>query len=142
MKEIKTKILIKAVPTKVWIFFNNFENFPKWNPFIHYIKGNVSIGEIVEIKLTPPNAKPMIFKPKILKIIPNQEIRWIGHFIIPGLFDGEHIFEFIDNKNKTTTFIQREIFKGLLVPFFKKMLDINTKRGFELMNKKLKENCE
>lgn len=142
MKEIRTEVLIKAAPSKVWEFFTNFQNFPKWNPFIEYINGDVAVGNILEIKISPPDAKPMIFKPKVLKMIQNQEISWLGHFIIPGLFDGEHIFEFIDNKNKTTTFIQREKFTGILVPLFKKMLDDNTKRGFELMNNKLKEKCE
>ncbi len=142
MKEIRTEILIKTITSNVWKFFNDFEHYPEWNPFIHYIQGVVLTGKIIKIKLTPPYAKQMIFRPKILKIIPNKEIRWIGHFIIPGLFDGEHIFEFVDNKNQTTTFIQREIFSGILVPLLKKMLDDNTKRGFELMNKKLKEKCE
>lgn len=66
----------------------------------------------------------------------------MGHLIIPGLFDGEHIFELIDNGDGTTTFVQRELFGGILIPFFKKMLDVNTKQGFELMNKALKEQVE
>ncbi len=36
----------------------------------------------------------------------------------------------------------REKFKGILVSLFKKQLDNNTKRGFEEMNKKLKELAE
>jgi len=142
MKEIRTEVLINASPNKVWNFFSDFKHYPEWNPFIHFIHGDVSVGNVVKIKLTPPDAKPMIFKPKVLKVSPNIELRWLGHLIIPGLFDGEHIFEFIDNKNGTTTFIQREIFTGILVPLLKKMLDDNTKRGFELMNMKLKEKCE
>ena len=51
-------------------------------------------------------------------------------------------FELIDNKNGTTTFIQSEKFKGILVPLFKKMLDYNTVNGFNAMNKKLKELAE
>ena len=102
----------------------------------------MAVGNVIEVKFTSPDAKSMIFKPKILKFIPNKEIRWIGHFIVPGLFDGEHIFEFLGNKNNTTTFIQREKFTGILVPFLKKLLDENTRHGFELMNKKLKEKCE
>jgi len=142
MKEIRTEVLIKAAPSKVWKFFTNFAIFPEWNPFIKYIHGDVVVGNILEVKISPPGAKSMIFKPKVLKMIQNKEIRWLGQFIIPGLFDGEHVFEFIDNKNETTTFIQREIFTGILVPLFRKMIDDNTKRGFELMNIKLKEKCE
>lgn len=84
----------------------------------------------------------MTFKPKVLAFEANQEFRWIGHLLIPGLFDGEHRFQLIDNGNGTTTFIQSEKFKGILVPLFKKMLDINTVNGFNEMNQKLKEIVE
>ncbi len=142
MKEIRTEVIIKASPKKVWSCFSDFKHYADWNPFIRSIEGSVNAGNIVTIKLTPPDAKPMIFKPRVLTVDPNRELRWVGHFIVPGLFDGEHIFEFIDNNDGTTRFIQREIFTGILVPFLKNMLDDNTRRGFELMNQKLKEKCE
>ena len=66
----------------------------------------------------------------------------MGHLLFPGLFDGEHKFELVDNHDGTTTFIQSEIFKGILVPLFNKMLDTNTVNGFNLMNQKLKELSE
>jgi len=34
----------------------------------------------------------MTFRPTILKAEPNRELRWLGHLLVPGLFDGEHIF--------------------------------------------------
>lgn len=142
MKEIRTEIIIKSNVGKVWDFFTDFSHYSEWNPFIYSISGNVSVNHNIKIRLTPPDAKPITFKPKVITFIPKKELRWFGHFIVPGLFDGEHIFEFIENKDGTTTFIQREIFSGILVPLFKNMLDNNTKRGFELMNNKLKEKCE
>jgi hypothetical protein len=84
----------------------------------------------------------MTFKPKVLTFETNKELRWLGHFLFAGFFDGEHQFELIDNGNGTTTFRQSEKFKGILVPLFKKQLDNNTKRGFEKMNIKLKEIAE
>jgi hypothetical protein len=142
MIEIRSEVLIKAVPSKVWSIFTDFKSFPEWNPFIRYIHGDVSPGNIIEVKISPPDAGAMVFRPKVLKADPVREIRWIGRFIIPGLFDGEHIFEVIDNHNKTTAFIQREKFTGILVPFLKKLLNNNTRRGFDSMNNKLKEKCE
>ena len=59
-----------------------------------------------------------------------------------GIFDGEHKFELTDNRDGTTTLVQSENFIGILVPLFKKTLDNNTRRGFEAMNKKLKEMAE
>ncbi|HXU26543.1 MAG TPA: SRPBCC domain-containing protein [Bacteroidia bacterium] len=141
-KEIKTQILINATPQKVWAVLTNFNNYPNWNPFIKSITGEVKIGNKITAYLQPPNAKDMMFKPKVLALDTNKEFRWLGHLLFPGLFDGEHKFELIDNGNGTTTFIQSEKFRGILIPFFAKMLNTNTKNGFIAMNEKLKELAE
>ncbi|MCW3080262.1 SRPBCC domain-containing protein [Segetibacter sp.] len=140
--QIRTEILIKAKPDKIWATLTDFEKYPGWNPFIKYIKGTVKTGSKIEIRIEPPGAKGMVFKPRVLAFKTNQELRWLGHLLFPGLFDGEHSFKIIDNKNGTSSFIHSEDFKGMLVPLFKKQLNTNTKRGFELMNEKLKEIAE
>jgi hypothetical protein len=141
-KEIKTAVLINATPQTVWRIFSNFENYPQWNPFIKLITGDVKTGHRITARIEPPGAKGMTFKPRVLAVESEKELRWLGHLLVPGLFDGEHRFELVNNGNGTTTFIQSEIFKGILVPLFKKMLDQNTKAGFEQMNEKLKALCE
>ncbi|HWY98318.1 MAG TPA: SRPBCC domain-containing protein [Bacteroidia bacterium] len=142
MKEIRTEIIINAVPDKVWKVLGNFRDYPNWNPFLRWLDGDVAVNNKIAVRIEPPGANGMTFKPVVLKFDKNKEFRWLGHMIVPGLFDGEHIFELTDNRNGTTTFVQREQFKGILIPLFKKMLDINTKQGFELMNKALKEQVE
>ena len=141
-KEITTEILIKTTPDKVWNILIDFKNYPNWNPFIKSITGEVAIEKKIVARLEPPEASGMTFKPTILAFETNKEFRWLGHLLFPGLFDGEHKFELIDNKNGSTTFIQSEKFKGILVPLFNKMLDTNTKKGFQQMNIKLKELAE
>ena len=141
-KEIKTEIVIKATPEKVWAILTDFDNYPNWNPFIKSIKGQVAVGNKIIARLEPPKAKGMTFKPSVLIFDANKEFKWLGHLLFPGLFDGEHKFELFDNGNGTTNFRQSEKFKGLLVSLFKKMLDNNTTNGFNLMNQKLKELAE
>lgn len=141
-KEIKTEITIQAAPGRVWEILTGFEHYPGWNPFIRSIQGNVKVGEKIIVRLEPPKAKGMTIKPKVLVLDRNKEFKWIGHLIFPGLFDGEHRFELIDNGNGTTTFIHSEKFKGILVRMFSKMLDVNTLNGFKAMNRKLKEEAE
>jgi hypothetical protein len=142
MKILSTEITINTPVQKVWNLFTDFDSFHNWNPFIKYIKGEMIIGKKIQVMISPPNSNPMEFSPKLLKYENQKEIRWIGRVGIPYIFDGEHILLFIDNKDGTTKFIQKEQFKGILVPFMKKMLDVNTKNGFELMNKALKTQCE
>lgn len=141
-KEIKTEIVIKAIPEKVWTVLTDFNNYPKWNPFVKSVLGKPIIGKKITVRLGPPEAKGMTFNPKVLVFETNKEFRWIGHLLFPGLFDGEHKFELIDNKNGTTTFVQSEKFNGILVPLFNKMLDNSTTNGFNRMNQKLKEIVE
>jgi len=78
----------------------------------------------------------------LISLVSNKEYSWNGNLFFPGLFDGEHKFELIDHGNGTTTFKHSEKFNGILVPLFKKLLDYNTKNGFEAMNRKLKELAE
>jgi hypothetical protein len=61
---------------------------------------------------------------------------------VPGLFDGEHSFTIQPLGENRVRFVQREAFKGLLVPLFGRSLDSNTQRGFEEMNRALKERAE
>ena len=141
-KLIKTEILINASPKKVWTILEKFEDYQDWNPFINSIKGDFKVGNQIKVTITPPASKPMTFKPKVLTYELNTELSWLGSLLLTGIFDGAHKFELIDNGNGTTTFIQSENFKGILVPLFKNNLENNTKNGFELMNMKLKELVE
>ncbi len=141
-KEISTEIVIHASTEKVWNLLTDFERYPSWNPFIKSIKGKAEQGTKITARIEPPGASGMTFKPKLLTVIKNRELRWLGHLFIPGLFDGEHIFELHENADGSTTFVQREKFYGLLVSLFSKMLDNKTLQGFEMMNMKLKELAE
>ncbi len=142
-KMVYTEITIKATPEKVWNVFTDFEAYPSWNPFIKAFKGNPVVGGNIEALLQLPNAKPMTFKPRVLQYEQqNKELRWIGKLFVSRIFDGEHTFKLIDNGDGTTTFMQYEHFRGILIPFMAKMLDVDTRNGFQLMNEKLKERVE
>lgn len=141
-KEIKTEILIHANPERIWEILTAFEQYPDWNPFIRSIQGEAKEGHRLVVRIKPPEASGMTFKPEVLAFEPHKEFRWIGHLLFPGLFDGEHKFELIDHGNGTATLIQSEKFTGVLVSLFAKQLENNTKRGFMEMNAKLKEIAE
>ncbi len=142
MKTLETNININASPEKVWAVLNNFKNYPNWNPFIKSIEGEVALGKTIRVRIEPPGAQGMTFNPTVLAYKPNEEFRWKGKLLVKGLFDGEHQFKLINNADGTTTLHHSEKFTGILVPLFAKMIDANTRKGFELMNEKLKELVE
>jgi hypothetical protein len=140
--EIKTQITINTTPDKVWAVLTDFDNYPNWNPFVTSLTGDVRVGNKIAVRIEPPGASVNNFRPTVTAFELNKKLSWLGVFLFRGIFDGEHKFELSNNGNGTTTFIQQEKFIGLLVPFFKKMLDNNIRRGFEALNNKLKELAE
>ena len=141
MKNIQTEILILADIAKVWDVLMNFDNYPKWNPFITSISGERKLGNRLTVSINPPGGKGMTFKPNILTLEANKEFRWKGKLGINGIFDGEHYFILESVDKDITKFIHGEKFSGLLVPFVSKMLD-KTHKGFQLMNESIKKECE
>ena len=138
MKELRTEIEIDAPIEKVWRALTDFASFPEWNPFIRRIKGTPTIGSRLEVSLGASGTKPMTFRPRVLNVVPNRELRWLGRLGLPRLFDGEHIFELVPLGPNRTRFVQRERFRGLFVPFLATSLDRDARRGFEEMNRALR----
>jgi hypothetical protein len=142
IKELHSQIEINASAQRVWRLLTDFASYPQWNPFIRSISGQLAPGERLQARIEPPGGQGMTFKPKVLNAEPNRELRWLGHLLVPGLFDGEHSFTIQPLEDNRVRFIQREAFKGLLVPLFARSLETNTQRGFEEMNRALKERAE
>ena len=75
--------------------------------------------------------------------MPDEELRWLGRLILPGIFDGEHFFRIEPlDLGLRAKFIQAERFTGLLVPLLRKSLDRGTREGFEAMNQAFKLRVE
>ncbi len=142
MKELFTEIEIAASPERVWQILVDFSQFPAWNPFIKKAEGEIKEGNRLKVHLAPPGGTGMTFDPVVKRVILHREFCWLGHLIIPGLFDGEHIFEILPTDNGEVRFVQRETFRGILVPLFWKSLETSTKQGFQDMNAALKQRAE
>jgi hypothetical protein len=142
MKELRTEVEIQASAERVWQILTDFACFPQWNPFIRRASGEAKTGERLEVRIQPSGSKGMTFRPTVLKAEPNREFRWLGRLLIPGLFNGEHIFTIEPLGANRVRFVQQETFTGLLVPLFARGLDADTLRGFEEMNQALKVRAE
>lgn len=142
MKSLYTEIIIDLPPDKVWEVLMDFEKYGQWNPFVVEISGPAVEGEKLKIKLQQPEGSSFGFKPKCIKMTENEEFKWAGNFIIPGLFDGEHCFKLKPFEKGKTKFIQREDFKGLLLSMMWKDISTKTLKGFEMMNTAIKKRSE
>jgi len=142
MKSLHTEIEIDAPADIVWKVLTDFHSYPDWNPFIRSFDVLPEPGRQFSVTIQPTGKKPMTFKPVCLALIPGKEFRWLGHLFVTGLFDGEHIFELKELDDNRTLLIQRENFRGLLVPLLWWQLNTSTRSGFEQMNLQLKNRAE
>ena len=142
MHEIRTEIEIESTPEGVWSILVDFAAHAQWNPFIRAIEGSAENGEKLTVFIQPAGSKGMKFHPTVLVVTPNQELRWLGRFLLPGIFDGEHYFQIEPISSDRVRFIQGEKFRGILVALLKSSLNSGTKAGFEAMNRALKDRAE
>jgi hypothetical protein len=138
---IERSIEIHASPATVWSILTDQDAYPDWNPFMTKLAGDLAAGATLEVRIEPPNARPMTFKPTVLAVRREHELRWLGRFILPGLIDGEHSLRIEPLPEGRTRFIQTERFSGVLVRPLKSMLG-KTELGFEQMNASLKARAE
>ena len=142
MKVLKTEIDINASKERVWDILVNFENYPKWNPFIKSIRGDLKVRKRLEVVIQLPGSREFRLTPKVTSYKPSQRFSWLGSVFIYGLFDGHHIFELEENGDSGSKLIHKEEFSGILVPLIWKKLEPKTREGFELMNRSIKELAE
>lgn len=140
-RRIETQIDIDAPPARVWTLLIDFDGMQSWNPFITSISGTLAPGARLSVRITPPGKSGMRFKPKILSVRPERELRWLGHLFVPGIFDGEHYFLLEAVGEHRTRLTHGEKFSGLLVGLLSSTLS-STKAGFESMNVALKLQAE
>src|SRR5262249_55917739 len=141
MHEIETALQLSSPVERVWSILTDFPSYPSWNPFITHIEGKLEKGQRLRATIKPVGGRPMTFKPTVLSVVPNQELRWLGRLFVPGLFDGAHSFVLAARDNGTRL-VQSERFTGLLVPRLRRSLEQGTRPGFEAMNTALARRAE
>lgn len=143
MREVRTEIMIGAPAQRVFQILIAVERYHEWNPLIVSARGKVSPGKKLDICIRLRGKPDLPYVVQILRVVPNQEFVWIGRMKIKGILDGTHSFElFTDGANRVRV-VQREEFRGLLVPLvWRTFLDTRMREGFEAVNRNLKELAE
>jgi hypothetical protein len=139
--EIVTQVEIAAPPARVWEVLTRFEDYPSWNAFLPEVTGELREGARLRVRIVMPGSRTMKVRPRLLRVVPGRELRWKGRLLVPGLFSGEHAF-LLEPAAGGTHFVQRERFRGLLLPLLRGMLERGARPGFEQMNRALKARAE
>ncbi|NTV10575.1 MAG: SRPBCC domain-containing protein, partial [Zoogloea sp.] len=142
MHEITSAIEIAATPERVWSVLLDFAAYPEWNPFIRSIEGEANEGSRLHVALQPPGGKSVRLRPTVVAVEPRRELRWLGRFLLRGLFDGEHFFRIEPLTPHRVRLTQGEHYSGLLAALLPSGLSGSSKAGFVAMNRALKARAE
>lgn len=137
-REIVTEIDIEAPPERVWAVLTDTAAYPHWNPFIVSVQGQIVEGGRLTTTMQPASGGRMTFRPILLKVTPDRELRWRGRLLLPRLFDGEHYF-LLNPSPGGTRLVHGEIFQGV------GLLAIDPEQfraDFEALNAALKARAE
>ncbi len=138
MRELTTQIEFDGTPEEVWKVLTDLPAHAQWNPFITKIDGELRVGAKLDVRLSPEGERGITMHPTVLAAEPGRELRWLGHLLVPGIFDGEHRFLIEESAPGRVRFTQSERFGGILLPlFWKKLRDGGTAKGFRAMNEAL-----
>ena len=142
MRELFTEIEIDAPTDRVWTVLTDVEKWAEWNAFIPEVKGEISVGGRIFVRVAPPNGRAMSFKATVTCFHENRDFIWVGSAPIPGAFRGEHIFELRPIDDGRTRLVHREEFSGWMLPLLWGGMEKGTHEGFEQMNRDLKTRVE
>ena len=130
---IETTATLDARANEVWAVLTDFPSYGEWNPFITEISGLLAEDERLEAVFVQSNGKTSRFRPRVLRVSPARQIRWLGKLGPGGLFDGEHYLVLEPQSDGTTVLTHGERFTGVLVPLMTSQL-ADTEQGFASMN--------
>ena len=132
--EIRSETTIEGTAGEVWRVLSDFASYSEWNPAMEQVQGEAKIGTRLRIRFQLNGGRVMTMKPTVLVAEPGRELRWLGRLLMPGIFDGEHRFEIHETEPGRVRFVQGERFTGLLVPFLRKLIEVDTATTFTNVN--------
>jgi hypothetical protein len=141
-KELKTEIDIDAPRERVWGILIDLKSYPQWNPMIRRAKGKIRAGARLKVRFEPEGRKGHTFRPKLLVVEPNRELRWLGWPRFPKLFDSEHYWIIDEKQGGKTRLEHGTVVYGLFAPLAGKAMIKTSKGPFEKMNRAHKERAE
>jgi uncharacterized protein YndB with AHSA1/START domain len=112
--QYKVQTFIKASPAHVWAKLTDANQFNQWNSTVTSIEGPIALGQ--RLAITVPVAPGRVFRPKVVRFVPDQIMVWRDGFLPP--FRGTRTFTLV-SRNGGVDFDMTEVFEGLALPFIK-----------------------
>lgn len=134
-RELNTEIEINAPAERVWKVLTDFAAYPHWNPMIRKANGELRLGARLKVRFEPEgSSRGHTFRPKLIVVNPERELRWLGWPRFPGIFDTEHYWIIEGKPEGKTHLLHGTVIYGLLSPLGGNALERTSRGAFEAMN--------
>lgn len=141
-REMLTEIEISATADRVWGVLTDFGSYCEWNPMIIRAGGELRTGVRLKVRFQPKGSKGRTFRPRLLVVEPDRELRWLGWPRFPFFFDSEHYFTIERSHNGKTRLKHGLVEYGLVTPLVAGGMEKSSRGHFKKMNEALKERAE
>lgn len=118
MKTFSTTTTIHAAPEKIWGLLTDAPNYPRWNPTVEKIDGQIAEGQKITVHTT--FSKGRAFPAKVTALETNRRMVWSGGMPL-GLFKGVRTFT-LTPRGGVVEFAMEEVFSGLMSPLIEKSI--------------------
>ena len=142
LAELFAIVEIDAPAERVWEVLTDFRRYPEWNPFMPRVAGEAARRAELDVLVTPEGRRALRLRPRIVTFRPPREMRWRWLARLPGVFVGEQRFVVERLDAGRSRLIHEKRFRGLAVPFVRRVLDGPVKRSFEATGVALKAFAE
>ncbi len=141
-REYAEEITIEAPPRRVWEVLTDLPSYPEWNPMIRRAEGELREGARLRVIFQPEGRRSRSFRPKLLVVKPERELRWLGWPRFPGIFDSEHYWTMEEMRNGRTRLRHGAAIYGLLAPLMGRTAERTVSGPFASMNRAHKQRAE
>jgi hypothetical protein len=146
---LQTQVEIRAPASAVREVLFDFEDYPKWNPFIIKVDGTVAEGSDIYVTVMPAGGPEINAPARVISVAPDH-LAWKGSGLsqvgsgpvsvdIPGVLSARHDFIIEELGPGRTLFRNNDDFSGAAVASYN-MKPI--KAGLDAMNEALKKRAE
>jgi hypothetical protein len=139
MKQISCEITINAPVERIWALLTAFDTYPRWNPFIRKVDGDLANGARLSMTLATRELGEVSIRPRVTRIEPCRMLCWSERLLLPGLLDAEQSFNLEIRGGETVHLVQTKIYRGCLLVLFTRVFENNVRQGMGAMNEALKK---
>lgn len=138
MRHISHSVDIPLPPATVWEVLTDTASYPRWNPFVTRLTGELVEGGRVEVAIRA-GERTTTFRPRVEVVARGSLLRWKGRLLVPGSSTAGTSSTWCP-PSRAPRLVHSEFFAGVLVPFLGGMLR-DTGVGFRDMNLALLAEC-